>query len=641
MSDFETVKEAVSLKEYAESHLEHVGRGLVCPVCGSGKGKNKTPALSIRGDKWKCFSCQSGGDVFDLAGVLTGSREKREQLEAVARWAGMTIEEPQTFAPRPKAQPIPARDYTKGREKEAAYIAEAQAHVSDPSAVAYIRSRGFTEAEAQAFGLGYDPQRGRIVIPWKGSSYYHIDRTTDASAEGGKYLKPKADDVGAQPLYNPNALQAEAFFVVEGAIDALAVEACGFEAVALGGTATTKALEAMTTRGVEGVAVAMLDNDEKGKAAQAELLAALQAAGISCRACEIPDHKDAGEWLEADRDGLRAFLSRVFGETVVEAEAERERAYTAALSRLRVIDPLDIAAKLYCEGVAVEPVSTGIAPLDDVLGGGLQAGLYVLGAVSSLGKTTLAAQIADYVAASGRGVLFTTIEQSAAEIVAKSLSRYVYQTTGANMSTQEVMGIRRDYWQGGEYDALRIACERYSAEVAPRMRIFEGIRQPTVTDVEAVAQMMREHDGEPPCIFVDYLQLLAPHDEHDTDKRATDRNIMALRQLARDLKTPVFAISSLNRSSYSEGVTMEAFKESGAIEYGSDCLLGLQPQGITEKLDSIGEKGQKRTANKALRQHRDGLERACEIVVLKNRNGRTPEAGIPLTFRPINSIFTL
>jgi len=75
---------------------------------------------------------------------------------------------------------------------------------------------------------------------------------------------------------------------------------------------------------------------------------------------------------------------------------------------------------------ATEPelISTGFNTLDVALDGGLFEGLYVIGAISSLGKTTLAIQIADYLASQGRDVLYISLEMSRYEIMAKSISRH-------------------------------------------------------------------------------------------------------------------------------------------------------------------------------------------------------------------------
>ena len=69
------------------------------------------------------------------------------------------------------------------------------------------------------------------------------------------------------------------------------------------------------------------------------------------------------------------------------------------------------------------PTSTGFPRLDEVLSGGMREGLTVIGAISSLGKTTMAQQIADNVAQSGQDVLFISLEMARTELMSKSISR--------------------------------------------------------------------------------------------------------------------------------------------------------------------------------------------------------------------------
>ena len=61
-----------------------------------------------------------------------------------------------------------------------------------------------------------------------------------------------------------------------------------------------------------------------------------------------------------------------------------------------------------------------------------------------------------------------------------------------------------------------------------------------------------------------------------------DKAVLELKRISRDFKLPVIAVSSLNRMSYGQRISMEAFKESGAIEYSSDVLIGLQLRGAGE-----------------------------------------------------------
>ena len=110
--------------------------------------------------------------------------------------------------------------------------------------------------------------------------------------------------------------------------------------------------------------------------------------------------------------------------------------------------------------------------------------------------------------------------------------------------------------------------------------------------------------------MIDYVQILRPIDQRMSDKQAVDYNVMELKRISRDFKIPIIGISSLNRMSYTQAISMTSFKESGAIEYSSDVLIGLQ-------LAGAGEQG----FDVDIAKRRD--PRLIELVVLKNRNGST------------------
>ena len=79
------------------------------------------------------------------------------------------------------------------------------------------------------------------------------------------------------------------------------------------------------------------------------------------------------------------------------------------------------------------------------------------------------------------------------------------------------------------------------------------------------------------------------------------------------------AISSFNRDSYTNEVNMAAFKESGAIEYGSDVLLAMQPQGMKPGYTKTEQKANVKLVSDCKRAE----VRSVEVKVLKNRNGKT------------------
>lgn len=329
-----------------------------------------------------------------------------------------------------------------------------------------------------------------------------------------------------------------------------------------------------------------------------------------------------------------------------QAEADRDRAGKRLLESLGVHDVFDVALELAAGQADREPIPTGLATLDVALGGGLPTGgLVTLGAVSSTGKTTLCLQVADHIAASGYPVLFVTVEQGRHELVAKSVSRLMRLIPTRNgghyvASSADIQSARaREAWGAPMRTAFVTACTDYTNHIAPNLRIMETDRQPTTADIRTAAQAMARQRGSAPVVFVDYLQLLAPAGERMTERQAVDRNVMDLRHLARDLKTCVVAISSLNRSSYSEGVTLESFKESGAIEYGSDVLLGLQPRGMAAEVDGVKVEEQRRKARSVIEGFKGKSIREAEVKVLKNRAGAVTQDGAPLTYEAVCNLF--
>lgn len=78
------------------------------------------------------------------------------------------------------------------------------------------------------------------------------------------------------------------------------------------------------------------------------------------------------------------------------------------------------------------------------------------------------------------------------------------------------------------------------------------------------------------------MQILAPYNEIASDKQNKDNAVLELKRISRYYKTPLIALSSFNRDNYNSAASMTAFKESGVIEYSSDVLIALQPQGMKE-----------------------------------------------------------
>ena len=648
--EYSKIKGEADLTEYANQKLEHVPGGLACPCCSSGKGANRTPAFSIKGQRWKCFACQAGGDIFDLAGAIHATQDKKEQLALVKEWVG--VQSPlaacMNLANQPHARsqassPQAATETLEAnKERNAQYIKRCQANIDNLAVCDYLASRGISPEVGKCDGLGYDPATKRLIIPWKGSSYYWIGRDI-TGASSRKYDKPKSAEVGPQPVWNPDALTHPSYFVVEGPMDALALSRLGFPAVALGGVGISSLIEEASRTQSRSCAILMLDSDEPGTKAQERAHAALEKAGLIYM--DYPGDrfaKDADEMWARDPEKLRAELQRASedaSELAKQVNAERQARLFKTLRPANVaktaFDLLEMPKEIPC-------IPTGIAELDEMLDGGLRCGLHVLAAASSLGKTTLATQIADAIALAGNDVLYVTLEQSARDLVAKSVARLCYRQTDGRQcfATREMTDLhKRATWSQQRREALEQGVQAYGVAVAPHVEILEGVGRTCALDIAGYAACMAEQ-GRKPVVFVDYLQLLTSDATQD-ERLSIARNVSDLRQLARDLDTPVVCISAVRRDAYLMPVTLDSMKESGAIEYGADTVLGLQVAGVDMGQTSGSDRKARSEADRLSRAGRAAEQRNVELVVLKQRDGRVHSAdqAIRLTFIPQASIF--
>ena len=662
-------KQSIDINQYANDVLERVGNSnkLVCPACGCGTHANKTSSFSIKGNRFKCFSCPAGGDILDLAALVNhlDSDDKLGQLKALEEYSHIPLLEG-TQKPyratkanmatntQENAQSALNETSSENRAKdEARYIARMQQNISTPEIIAYLNERGISLEQAQEWHLGYDASKRRLVIPYEGSEYYHVDRDITGKASH-KYTKPKGLK---EPLFGMNMLEdaiaktdeeyAAPLFIVEGQLDALAIKSLGYDVVALGGVGYNNLVNTLKDSHKKPLCITALDNDDAGNKANANLELQLTLAGIPAANAKTENGsiygrcKDASEALSNDANSLKESLNTLLEDIKRNNEKLKAEAQEQALSSLGV-QPGGLVIEDLTLAEMPTPTPTGFSSIDNALGGGLVPSLYILGAVSSLGKTTLCVQIADQIAQAGTPVMFVTIEQSAREIAAKSISRIMFTSSEGDRNKQatalEMTTSRRYKWGETKQAAYYRACEEYRSSIASNMWLMATQGQPTVEDVRKAAQLMQDKLGNTPIIFIDYLQLLKAENDRDSDKQATDKNVMALRQLARDLETSVIVISSLNRGSYTGSITLDSFKESGAIEYGADVLLGWQPYGRHEKCSlETNETKAKQQARIDLEKAKDAPVRACELLILKNRSGRTNNEGIPFVYHAMHN----
>lgn len=612
----------------------------ICPICGSGEGKHKTGAFSIKdGTSWKCFSCNNGGDIFDLIGKLENITDYNAQLKRAADILGIDITE---SAP-PKANQNKTKSERNGgenmKDKQNYTDFFLQAH-KNIEKTDYWKKRGISRELVDRFNIGYvenwktptnsnAPTSPRLIIPTSDYSYLARDTRENLTSAQMGYSKMK---VGGTSLFNKNVIKTarKPVFVVEGEIDALSIMEAGGEALALGSTTNVKAfIELVKLQPPESALLLALDNDGAGNHATKELIEALESLKIKYYRVDIVDlYKDPNEALQKNRE---AFINAV--KTAEQIEFAEERLAKENYLKNSTENYLQSFLDGIAESVNTPFISTGFSKLDSVLDGGLYEGLYIVGAISSLGKTTLITQIADQIAQSGKDVLIFSLEMARTEIMAKSISRHTIEKAiedGINPKNAKTArgittGARYSQYNQTEVALINDAVKSYG-EYAKHIFISEGIGDIGAEQIRKTVKQHIRFTGNVPVVVIDYIQILAPYNDRATDKQNTDKAVMELKRISRDYKTPVIGISSFNRANYSVPVTMEAFKESGAIEYSSDVLIGLQLKGAGQKDFD---------ANQAKRK----IPREVELVILKNRNGRTGDI-IEYNYYPLFNYFT-
>ena len=242
----------------------------------------------------------------------------------------------------------------------------------------------------------------------------------------------------------------------------------------------------------------------------------------------------------------------------------------------------------------------------------LYPGMYVVGAVSSLGKTTFCGQMADQLSRAGEHVLYFCLEQTELELVTKGLSRLTAQED----MTLAVSSI--EIRSGRITDSVRRAIATYK-KIAKHEAIIECNFMTTVETIVGIIQGYMRRTGVRPIVFIDYLQLIRPSDKKQTTKDAVDEHLRALKMLQMENDLVVILISSLNRQNYLTTIDYESFKESGGIEFTADVVWGLQLSVMNDEVFNTDKKLKEK--RELVRQAKRANPRRIELLCLKNRYG--------------------
>lgn len=608
MNKRDEIIKGVDFLNYLRSkyHLKKIGNDSYtiepCPVCN---GKDHFRITSGDGHYFfksfaECIGEVNGGSIIEFMQYVDGMDKETAYNECLKLLGDKTHQE--TYK-----TPINANnDVLDVTENIKQYLKSIKDNDKSKATEYLIKTRGIDEAVVKSIQYFYDHENDYLCMPL--SDTLLIQRRLVDTGEKDKVNYPgsKVKPIGYENLKNKDTV-----FIVEAVIDGLSLgtdlkgDLNGF--ISLNSTTHAKTLvnDLRTIKNdITGIKfILALDNDKSGIEATKIIKKFLKENSIPCiEFNHNQKYKDLNEYLVNDRDNFKAEVKRLLDYDISKPDL--------------VKNYFDVFAEDIKKFKEREAISTGFFKLDKHLDGGLYPGLYVLGAISSLGKTTFIQQIADNIAKKGKDVLFFSLEMSKFEMISKSISRLTFENVKTRTEAVTTRQIQKGYGNNAVIESLK----NYR-EIAEKLSIIEGDFDTTIDDIKRKVSSYKQLNGTAPVLIVDYLQILqSDKKDHGTDKVKIDYLTTELKVLSRKFDIPVIVISSLNRSNYDTVIAFESFKESGNIEYSADVILGLQLK-VTSTLDQGAKEDTKNKKREKINEAKEKTPREIELICLKNRNG--------------------
>lgn len=246
----------------------------------------------------------------------------------------------------------------------------------------------------------------------------------------------------------------------------------------------------------------------------------------------------------------------------------------------------------------IRGLPTGFVDLDNKLAGFQKSDLIILASRPSLGKSTLALDIAKSIAISQKiPVGIFSLEMSKDQIVDKLI---------ATQSGVDLWRIRTGKLSssGENNDFAKIQQALGVLSEAPIY--IDDAATSNILQMRAMARRLQAEKGLG-LIIIDYLQLMEPRNANINEVQQVTEISRSLKSLARELDVPVLAISQLSRAVETRippKPRLADLRQSGSLEQDADVVLFI----YREK-----ERGETTPSNVA------------EIIIAKHRNGPTGE----------------
>ena len=326
-------------------------------------------------------------------------------------------------------------------------------------------------------------------------------------------------------------------------------------------------------------------------------------------------------------------------EQIVEAEqalyalGEQGQADSGFQSFLRAVtDAVNVANAAYQRDGGLAGISTGLIDMDKKLGGLHRSDLLILAGRPSMGKTSLATNIAYNIAkayqkgplpdgsegATNGGVVgFYSLEMSAEQLAARILSE------ASEVPSEQ---IRRGDMTEEEFRRFVEAAKQL--EACP-LYIDDTPALP-ISQLAARARRLKRTHGLD-VLFVDYLQLVRPATAKDSRVNEVSEITQGLKAIAKELDIPVVALSQLSRQVENRDdkrPQLSDLRESGSIEQDADVVMFVYREEYYKEREKPGD--HELDKMQVWMDEMEALQGKAEVIIGKQRHG--PIGHIELSF---------
>jgi replicative DNA helicase len=256
--------------------------------------------------------------------------------------------------------------------------------------------------------------------------------------------------------------------------------------------------------------------------------------------------------------------------------------------------------ELYQNEGQLTGIPTGFKQLDEMTSGLQPGDLIIIAGRPSMGKTTLAVNMAENAAlGSKKSAAIFSMEMSAEALTLRMLSSLGRINQGHLRSGR----LQEDDWPRIDTAMTMLGSASIHVDETPAL---------TPTEIRARARRLKRERGLD-LIVVDYLQLMQVTGTKENRATEISEISRSLKALARELKVPVIALSQLNRGveqRQEKKPVMSDLRESGALEQDADVILLIYREEVYDP----------NTTRKGI----------ADIIIAKQRNGPTGE--VQMTF---------